>query len=125
LTLLKNSTTGYVGVFACAIFTDFCSCKISIPTLHGGQAMAETSCPYLKAYFVCVSVKAAISIGLSSKEYYRLAKTKAVQIGLNNAWLKAQGWCYSKNNGSRSVFQTANEPPSALASRFALPPASM
>jgi RNA-directed DNA polymerase len=38
-----------------------------------------------------VSVKAAISIGLSSKGYYRLAKTKAVQIGLNNAWLKAQG----------------------------------
>jgi hypothetical protein len=26
-----------------------------------------------------------------SKGYYRLAKTKAVQIGLNNAWLKAQG----------------------------------
>jgi len=38
-----------------------------------------------------VSVKAAISIGLSSKGYYRLAKTKAMQMGLTNAWLKAQG----------------------------------
>jgi hypothetical protein len=88
---LKNSTTGYVGVFACAIFTDFCSCKISIPALHGGQAMAETSYPDSQDHFVGVLVKAAISIGLSSKGYYRLAKTKAVQIGLNNAWLKAQG----------------------------------
>ena len=38
-----------------------------------------------------VSTKRAIYIGLSSKGYYRLAKTKAVQIGLNNDWLKAQG----------------------------------
>jgi len=38
-----------------------------------------------------VSVKAAISIGLSSKGYSRLAKTKAVQMRLTNAWLKAQG----------------------------------
>jgi len=38
-----------------------------------------------------VSTQLAIHIGLSSKGYYRLAKTKAVQIGLNNDWLKAQG----------------------------------
>jgi RNA-directed DNA polymerase len=38
-----------------------------------------------------VSSKLAIYIGLSSKGYYRLAKTKAVQMGLNNDWLKAQG----------------------------------
>ncbi len=38
-----------------------------------------------------VSTKLAIFIGLSSKGYYRLAKTKAVQMGLNNDWLKAQG----------------------------------
>ncbi len=38
-----------------------------------------------------VSTKLAIYIGLSSKGYYRLAKTKAVQMGLNNDWLKAQG----------------------------------
>ncbi len=38
-----------------------------------------------------VSTKRAIHIGLSSKGYYRLAKTKAVQMGLNNDWLKAQG----------------------------------
>jgi len=28
---------------------------------------------------------------LSSKGYYRLAKTKAIQTGLTNDWLKAQG----------------------------------
>jgi len=38
-----------------------------------------------------VSTKLAIYIGLSSRRYYRLAKTKAVQMGLNNDWLKAQG----------------------------------
>jgi RNA-directed DNA polymerase len=38
-----------------------------------------------------VSTKLTIYIGLSSKGYYRLAKAKAVQIGLNNDWLKAQG----------------------------------
>jgi len=38
-----------------------------------------------------ISLKLSIYIGLSSKGYYRLAKTKAVQIGLNNEWLKQQG----------------------------------
>lgn len=38
-----------------------------------------------------VSIKLAIFIGLSSKGYYRLAKTKAVQLGINNEWLKTQG----------------------------------
>jgi len=38
-----------------------------------------------------VSTKWAINIGMSSKGYYRLAKTKAVQIGLNNEWLASQG----------------------------------
>ncbi len=38
-----------------------------------------------------VSVKLAICIGVSSKGYYRLAKTKAMQMGLTNQWLKAQG----------------------------------
>ena len=37
-----------------------------------------------------VSTKLATFIGLSSKGYYRLAKTKAVQLGINNKWLKAQ-----------------------------------
>jgi len=39
----------------------------------------------------CVSKSAAISLGMSSKGYYRLAKTKAVQLALNNKWLKPQG----------------------------------
>lgn len=38
-----------------------------------------------------VSKSAAISLGMSSKGYYRLAKTKAVQLALNNTWLKRQG----------------------------------
>ena len=38
-----------------------------------------------------VSKMTAIRLGLSSKGYYRLAKTKAVQIGLNNDWLTSQG----------------------------------
>jgi RNA-directed DNA polymerase len=38
-----------------------------------------------------VSVKLAICIGMSSKGYYRLAKTKAMQMGLTNQWLNAQG----------------------------------
>jgi len=38
-----------------------------------------------------VSQRQAISIGLSSKGYYRLAKSKAMQLGLTNKWLKAQG----------------------------------
>jgi len=38
-----------------------------------------------------VSKHTAISLGMSSKGYYRLAKTKAVQLALNNNWLKSQG----------------------------------
>ncbi|WP_080521295.1 group II intron maturase-specific domain-containing protein [Methyloprofundus sedimenti] len=38
-----------------------------------------------------VSESAAIRLGMSSKGYYRLAKTKAVQLALNNNWLKSQG----------------------------------
>jgi hypothetical protein len=38
-----------------------------------------------------VSKHTAISLGMNSKGYYRLAKTKAVQIALNNEWLKSQG----------------------------------
>jgi RNA-directed DNA polymerase len=38
-----------------------------------------------------VPVKLAICIGVSSKGYYRLAKTKAMQMGLTNQWLKTQG----------------------------------
>ncbi|MCP3662966.1 MAG: group II intron reverse transcriptase/maturase [Gammaproteobacteria bacterium] len=38
-----------------------------------------------------VPLKWAIDIGMSSKGYYRLAKTKAVQMGLNNRYLSQQG----------------------------------
>lgn len=38
-----------------------------------------------------VPERLAVSIGLSSKGYYRLAKTKAMQMGLSNRWLKEQG----------------------------------
>lgn len=38
-----------------------------------------------------VSTKEAINTGLSSKGYYRLAKTKAMQNAISNDWLKSQG----------------------------------
>lgn len=38
-----------------------------------------------------VPERLAISIGMSSKGYYRRAKTKAVQMGLSNQWLEEQG----------------------------------
>jgi hypothetical protein len=38
-----------------------------------------------------ISKSVAIRLGTSSKGYYRLAKTKAVQIALNNKGLKSQG----------------------------------
>jgi len=38
-----------------------------------------------------VPLKWAIDIGMSSKGYYRLAKTQAVQMGLNNDYLSLQG----------------------------------
>jgi len=38
-----------------------------------------------------VSVDIAIRIGMSSKGYYRLAKTMGVQLGINNQWLENQG----------------------------------
>ena len=38
-----------------------------------------------------VPTQMAIALGMSSKGCYRLAKTKAVQMALNNDWLKSQG----------------------------------
>ncbi len=40
---------------------------------------------------VSVKEKAEHDFVRGSKGYYRLAKTKAVQLGINNEWLKAQG----------------------------------
>jgi len=47
-----------------------------------------------------VSLKAAIQHGTSSKSYWHMARTPAMQLALNNDWLKAQGlpsiktlWC--------------------------------
>ena len=47
-----------------------------------------------------VSLKTAIQHGVSSKSYWHMARTPAVQQGLNNAWLQEQGllsvkdlWC--------------------------------
>ena len=51
-----------------------------------------------------VSTKMAVSLGLSSKGYYRLAKTKAVQIGLTNKWLKAQGLVFLKDQWIKSRY---------------------
>ena len=47
-----------------------------------------------------VSLQRAIQHGVSSKSYWHMARTPAVQQGMTNAWLKAQGlvsvqdlWC--------------------------------
>jgi len=48
-----------------------------------------------------VSKMTAIRLGLSSKGYYRLAKTKAVQIGLNNDWLTSQGLVSAQQQWSK------------------------
>jgi RNA-directed DNA polymerase len=47
-----------------------------------------------------VSLKTAIQHGVSSKSYWHMARTPALQQGMSNAWLKAQGlvsvkdlWC--------------------------------
>jgi len=37
------------------------------------------------------SLKAAISVGLSRKGYWRLSRTLATQSGMTNQWLKEQG----------------------------------
>ena len=47
-----------------------------------------------------VSTSVAIMLGMSSKGYYRLAKTKAVQIALNNEWLKSEGLVSLKDRWS-------------------------
>jgi len=47
-----------------------------------------------------VSLKTAIQHGVSSKSFWHMARTPALQQALSNAWLKAQGlvsvkdlWC--------------------------------
>ena len=60
-----------------------------------------------------VSLKTAIQHGVSSKSYWHMARTPAVQQALSNAWLKAQGlfsvkdlWCkaqgYTAKKGKAS-----------------------
>jgi RNA-directed DNA polymerase len=38
-----------------------------------------------------VPLKAAISVGMSRKSFWRLSKTSATQLGMTNQWLKEQG----------------------------------
>jgi RNA-directed DNA polymerase len=38
-----------------------------------------------------VSLKAAISVGMSRKSYWHLSKTDATQRGMSNQWVKEQG----------------------------------
>ena len=41
-----------------------------------------------------VSLKTAIQYGVSSKSYWHMARTPAVQQALSNAWCKAQGYTH-------------------------------
>jgi RNA-directed DNA polymerase len=54
-----------------------------------------------------VSLKTAIQHGTSSKSYWHMARTPALQQALNNDWLKAQGllsiqqlWCKAQGYSS-------------------------
>ena len=54
-----------------------------------------------------VSLKTAIQHGLSSKSFWHLARTPALQQALSNAWLKAQGlvsvkdlWCKAQGDAT-------------------------
>ena len=54
-----------------------------------------------------VSLKTAIQHGTSSKSYWHMARTPAMQQALNNDWLKAQGvpsikqlWCKAQGYSS-------------------------
>jgi RNA-directed DNA polymerase len=54
-----------------------------------------------------VSLKTAIQYGTSSKSYWQMARTPAMQQALNNDWLEAQGlpsikhlWCKAQGYSS-------------------------
>ena len=54
-------------------------------------------------------LKTAIQHGVSSKSYWHMARTPAVQQALSNAWLKAQGllsvkdlWCKAQGYTARA-----------------------
>ena len=63
-----------------------------------------------------VSLKTAIQHGVSSKSFWHMARTPAVQQALSNAWLKAQGlvsvkdlWC--KAQGYTTWKKTSSSEP--------------
>ena len=63
-----------------------------------------------------VSLKTAIQHGVSSKSYWHMARTPALQQALSNAWLKAQGrvsvkdlWC--KAQGYTTKEKTSSSVP--------------
>ena len=49
-----------------------------------------------------VSLKTAIQHGVSSKSFWHMARTPALQQALSNAWLKAQGLVSVKDLGSKA-----------------------
>ena len=49
-----------------------------------------------------VSLTTAIQHGVSSKSYWHMARTPAVQQALSNAWLKAQGLVSAKDLWSKA-----------------------
>ena len=68
------------------------------------SACAELDSPKGRSYATTrparLSLKSAIQRGVSSKSYWHMARTPAVQQALSNAWLKARGllsvkdlWC--------------------------------
>ena len=51
--------------------------------------LCRTKIRHLRA--LGVNLKMAIQHAVSSKSYWHMARTPALQLGMSNAWLKAQG----------------------------------
>ena len=52
----------------------------------------------------------AIPVGISSKGPWKLARTYATQLGINNAWLKEQGLVSVRDSGLRFTIPAVSEP---------------
>jgi Group II intron, maturase-specific domain len=68
-----------------------------------------------------VSLKTAIQHGVSSKSYWHMARTPAVQQGLNNAWLQEQGllsvkdlWCKVQGYTAKGKRKASSSEPTWL-----------
>jgi RNA-directed DNA polymerase len=91
---LKEYLTGWMNYFSLSIYDPVLQLDSWIRRRIRACYLKQWRKPRTKIRHLIhlgVPLKLAISIGVSSKKYYRLAKTKAMQMGLTKQWLKAQG----------------------------------